>query len=76
MALEFLSCVQTRFRLVTNINVKAKQVICLGSLYLKKGLLSILSCRQDSKNLARFAHAKPALSKFAYSGLAVHERKI
>ena len=44
MALEFLSCVQTALLSLSydNIILKAKQVICLESLYLKKDLLAVL----------------------------------
>ena len=52
---------------------KAKQVICLESLYLKKNHSP--SCQQDTENLSRFARAKSAFLKFAYSARAVHERE-
>ena len=42
MTLEFLSCVQTALLSASydNIILKAKQIICLESLYLKKDLLA------------------------------------
>ena len=45
MALEFLSCVQTALLSASydNIILKAKQVICLQSMYLKKDLFAVLS---------------------------------
>ena len=45
MRLEFLSCVQTASlsACYDNIILKAKQIICLESLYLKKDLLAFLS---------------------------------
>ena len=71
----FLSCVQTVLLSASydNIILKAKQVICLESLYLKKGLLAILATGYEK--LARFERAKPTFSKFAYSARAVHEKK-
>ena len=44
MTLEFLSCVQTALlsACYDNIILKAKQIICLESLYLKKDLLAFL----------------------------------
>ena len=56
-----------------NVIFKAKQVICLESLYLKKNHSP--SCQQDTENLSRFARAKSAFLKFAYSARAVHERE-
>ena len=56
-----------------NVIFKAKQVICLESLYLKKNHSP--SCQQDPENLSRFARAKSAFLKFAYSARAVHERE-
>ena len=73
MRLEFLSCVQTASlsACYDNIILKAKQIICLESLYLKKDLLafpptgykksrSICSCK---------------IRKFAYSAPPVHEKE-
>ena len=56
-----------------NIIFKAKQVICLESLYLKKNHSP--SCQRDTENLSRFARVKSAFLKFAYSTRAVHERE-
>ena len=56
-----------------NVIFKAKQVICLESLYLKKNHSP--SCQQDTENLSRFARVKSAFFKFAYSARAVHERE-
>ena len=66
---------QTALLSVTYDNVifRAKQVICLESLYLKKNHSP--SCQQDTENLFRFARAKSAFLKFAYSARAVHERE-
>ena len=75
MALDFLICMQTAFlsNSYENIILKAKQVICLESLYLKKD--RSLSCQQDTENLSRVARAKSAFLKFVYSARAVHERE-
>ena len=78
MALEFLSCMQTALLSASyeNIILKAKQVICLESLYLKKNHSpSCQQDKQDTENLSRFARAKLAFLKFAYSARAVHERE-
>ena len=75
MTLEFLSCVQTALLSASydNIILKAKQIICLESLYLKK--IFSPSYQQDTTNLARFARAKSAFRKFAYSAHTVHEKE-
>ena len=56
-----------------NIIFKAKQVICLESLYLKKDLLAVLptGCGK-SCSICRF---KSAFRKFAKSARAVHEKE-
>ena len=56
-----------------NIILKAKQIICLESLYLKK--ICSPSYQQDTTNLARFARAKSAFRKFEYSARTVHEKE-
>ena len=73
-ALELLSCVQTASLSASyhSIILKEKQVTFLESLSLKKGLLALMLARY--KNRARFAHAKPAFGKFAFSARAVHEK--
>ena len=45
MALEFLSCVQTALLSASydNFILKARQVICLQSVYMEKDLLAVLS---------------------------------
>ena len=48
-----------------NVILKAKQIICLESLYLKK--ICSPSYQQDTTNPAQFARAKSAFRKFAYS---------
>ena len=56
-----------------NIILKTQYVICLESLYLKKDSLAVLTT--GYRKTCRFARAKSAFRKFAYSTRSVHERK-
>ena len=73
MRLEFLSCVQTASlsACYDNIILKAKQIICLESLYLKKDLLAFLPT--GYKKSRSICSCK--IRKFAYSAPAVHEKE-
>ena len=73
MTPEFLSCVQTALLSASydNIILKAKQIICLESLYLKKDLLAFLPT--GYKKSRSICSCK--IRKFAYSAPPVHEKE-
>ena len=68
MTLEFLSCMQTALLSASYDN------IILRDFVLEKKICSP-SYQQDTKNLARFARAKSAFRKFAYSAPPVQEKE-